>query len=422
MKRPPLNPHGLPTQTELLPLLLETIEEAGGELRPFEAMERLAGKLGIPPELRDLAVESGRGRWSGRLRYVWRNRVAWVRLNAVRRDYIDPSTPKMWRITKKARHDLANIRPGIVLKIYETASGTALWATAEAAAGVIADGSINLIFLSPAYALTRPKRYGNPRSTAEYIQWLVNLGREWRRMLVENGSLVMNVGAAWVPGQPCQSEYQERLLLAFLDELQFSLAQRLTYYNPAKLPTSPWVTQQRIRLNVADEAVYWLGKSPNPYANVRELLRPYSDTHTARLRAGKVSPQGKPSAPDSHSRGSSRFIDCGGAIPHSILTIANSNASDAYLQSCREFGIEPNGARMPPELASQIIKLTTREGDVVYDPMAGSNVVGFMAEKLGRRWLASDRSLTYMAGSAGRFHPGSVAFNESVFEAFEAPV
>jgi len=414
------NALGLPTQTELLLPLLSCLEEAGGELSPSEAIARLAERLNIPPAMRDAAVSSGRGRWLGRRRFPWKNRVAWTRMNAVERDYIDASARGRWKLTRKAREDLLNVRPGIVLKIYETPNGTALWATAEAAAGVIADNSINLIFSSPPYALHRPKQYGNLTGSS-YIQWLVNLGREWRRMLVSDGSLVLNFGHAWLPGQPCQSEYQERILIAFLDELKLHLAQRLTWFNPAKLPVTPWVTQHRIRLNTADESILWFGKSPTPFASTRELLRPYSAEHKRRMAIGKVSRQGSPSGQwaGKHSAGTNRFVDCGGSIPKSVLVASNSRANDEYLRGCRDLGLPINGARMPEEMADMIIKLTTREGDVVLDSFAGSNVVGKKAEQLGRRWIASDASLSYLAGSALRFPAGSVA-TEPYFEPFSA--
>ncbi len=419
-QNPVTNPQGLPGQKELLLPLLTVLDEAGGELAPNDAMARLAAKVGIPEHLRDAAVASGRGKWEGRKRFPWKNRVAWTRMNAVERNYIDPTRRGKWRLTKKARVDLLNVRPGIVLKIFESANGTALWATAEAAAGVIADSSINLIFSSPPYALNRPKQYGNMVGS-EYVNWIVNLGREWKRTLVDDGSLVLNFGHAWVPGQPCQSEYQERILLAFLDELKLSLCQRITWFNPCKLGVTPWVTQQRIRLTTADESVLWFGKSPRPYASTRGLLRPYSEEHLKRMAAGKVSRQGAPSGrwAGKHSEGSNKFVDRGGSIPKSVLVAANSSSNDAYISGCKNVGLSIHGARMPEALADMIINLTTREGDVVWDPFMGSNMVGATAEKLGRRWIGNDISLTYAAGSALRIN-GGVALNEEIFAPFAA--
>jgi site-specific DNA-methyltransferase (cytosine-N4-specific) len=50
-----------------------------------------------------------------------------------------------------------------------------------------------------------------------------------------------------------------------------------------------------------------------------------------------------------------------------------------------------------------VILLTTEPGQIVYDPMAGSNTTGKVALDLGRRFIASEPSLTYLGASALRF-------------------
>lgn len=40
---------------------------------------------------------------------------------------------------------------------------------------------------------------------------------------------------------------------------------------------------------------------------------------------------------------------------------------------------------------------------MVYDIFAGSNTTGFVAEKLARRWLATELSEEYLRGSKFRF-------------------
>jgi DNA modification methylase len=49
------------------------------------------------------------------------------------------------------------------------------------------------------------------------------------------------------------------------------------------------------------------------------------------------------------------------------------------------------------------IALTTDEDLLVYDPMAGSGVVPLVAEQMGRRWLAGDRSREYIRSAQIRF-------------------
>ena len=49
------------------------------------------------------------------------------------------------------------------------------------------------------------------------------------------------------------------------------------------------------------------------------------------------------------------------------------------------------------------MKFLTDEGDVVVDPFAGSNTAGFVAEKLGRRWIAMELVEEYLEASKFRF-------------------
>jgi DNA modification methylase len=50
------------------------------------------------------------------------------------------------------------------------------------------------------------------------------------------------------------------------------------------------------------------------------------------------------------------------------------------------------------------IRFLTEPGDVVVDPFAGSNMVGFVAEQLKRRWISIEIFPDYVKGSRYRFN------------------
>src|SRR5439155_18472622 len=60
-------------------------------------------------------------------------------------------------------------------------------------------------------------------------------------------------------------------------------------------------------------------------------------------------------------------------------------------------------ARFPEKLPEFFIRFLTDPGDLVLDIFAGSNTTGAVAEREGRRWLAFDLELDYVAASAFRF-------------------
>ena len=138
--------------------------------------------------------------------------------------------------------------------------------------------SVNLILTSPPFALTRKKEYGNA-SADEYIEWFMPFAREFRRLLAKDGSLVVDLGGAYLPGYPVRTIYQFELLVRLCKELGFYLAQEFYHYNPARLPTpAEWVTVRRIRVKDSVNVVWWLSATAFPQADNRRVLVEYSDS------------------------------------------------------------------------------------------------------------------------------------------------
>ncbi|OUL31212.1 site-specific DNA-methyltransferase [Nostoc sp. T09] len=264
----------------------------------------------------------------------------------------------------------------------------------------IDDNTINLILTSPPFALTRKKEYGNETSE-KYIEWFLPFAYEFKRVLAENGSFILDLGGAYLPGNPVRSIYQYELLVRLCKEVGFFLAQEFYHYNPARLPTpAEWVTIRRIRVKDSVNIVWWLSKTPNPKADNRNVLKPYSSSMKQLLKNG-YQPKIRPSGHDI----SDKFQkDNQGAIPPNLLEIANTESNSSYFRRCKAAGIKPHPARFPKSFAEFFIKFLTDEGDVVLDPFAGSNTTGFVAETLQRQWLAFEINEDYVTGSRYRFN------------------
>src|SRR5262249_25443194 len=93
----------------------------------------------------------------------------------------------------------------------------------------------------------------------------------------------------------------------------------------------------------------------------------------------------------------------GGAIPPNLIEVAHTNSNDGYQRYCRKFGLVPHPARFPRQVPDFFVRFLTRRGGLILDPFAGSNMTGYVAEGLGRRWLAFEQKSEYVRGSAGRF-------------------
>lgn len=264
---------------------------------------------------------------------------------------------------------------------------------------LIPDNSINLILTSPPFALTRKKEYGN-ESAENYIEWFLPFALEFKRVMAENGSFVLDLGGAYLPGYPVRSIYQFELLVKLCKEVGFFLAQEFYHYNPARLPTpAEWVTIKRIRVKDSVNVVWWLSKTPHPKADNKQVLKPYSQSMKNLLKKGY---QAK-TRPSGHEISDKFQKDNQGAIPPNLLEIANTESNTAYFRRCKTAGIKPHPARFPQSFAEFFIKFLTDENDLVLDPFAGSNTTGFVAENLQRRWISFEINRDYLQGSFYRF-------------------
>jgi DNA modification methylase len=137
--------------------------------------------------------------------------------------------------------------------------------------------SVDLIMTSPPFGLVRKKDYGNVDSH-DYLEWFRPFGEAFKRVLKDSGSLVIDIGGAWISGQPTRSLYHYELLIMLCREIGFHLAQDFFWWSPSKLPTpAEWVNIRRIRVKDAINCVWWLSPTPWPKASNRRVLAPYSD-------------------------------------------------------------------------------------------------------------------------------------------------
>lgn len=272
------------------------------------------------------------------------------------------------------------------------------------------NSSINLILTSPPFALTRQKEYGNKQEQF-YIEWFLQFSKEFYRLLKSNGSLVIDLGGAYLPGHPVRSIYQYELLVRLCREQKYFLAQEFFHYNPSRLPApAEWVTVRRIRVKDSVNIVWWLSKSENPKSDNTKVLKPYSDSMKALLKNGYKA-QLRPSGHDISTKFSN---DNGGAIPPNLLELANTESNSYYMKRCKELGKKPHPARFPKDFANFFIKFTTDKGDLVLDPFAGSNTTGYVAEKLERKWIAIEINEAYIQSSQIRFEEESSLFNPNL--------
>lgn len=303
----------------------------------------------------------------------------------------------------------------MIRRFYSTGRGQIHWGDSRAwLHSVGKPNSVDLIMTSPPFGLVRKKDYGNEDADA-YCDWFRPFAEGFKRVLKDDGSLVIDIGGAWIPGQPTRSLYHFKLLLMLVEEYGFHLCQEHYWWNPAKLPTpAEWVNVRRVRVKDAVNCVWWLSKTPYPKANNRRVLAPYSKAMEGLLKNGytaKLRPSGHDIS-DKFSR------DNGGSVPPNLLAIANTESNGRYQDYCREHNIAIHPARFPSQLPEYFIRMLTDPGDLVMDPFGGSCVTGAVAEALDRDWVCCELSEEYLQGALARFKSGDdrIASKPKIYE------
>jgi len=291
------------------------------------------------------------------------------------------------------------------MQIYRTDLGLQVCADSLEILKALPPESVDLIITSPPFALLRQKSYGNEDQT-RYVSWLVEFGRVALAVLRSSGSFVIDLGGAYQRGKPVRSLYNFRVLLEFCDNLGYHLAEEFFWHNPAKLPSPiEWVNKRKLRAKDAVNTVWWFSRTENPKADVTRVLVPYSERMKTLLRdpAKFYTPKARPSG---HDIADAFARHNGGAIPSNLLQIPNTDSNSHYLRICQLLGRQSHPARFPEELPHFFVRFLTDPGDLVIDIFSGSNTTGFVAEKLGRRWLSIEIDREYAALSAVRFMEG----------------
>jgi len=286
--------------------------------------------------------------------------------------------------------------------VYKTELGAAFRGDSLELLAELPDESVQLVITSPPFALQRQKEYGN-ESQARYVDWLLQFAATVFRKLRSDGSFVIDIGGAYEKGVPARSLYPFRFAIRACDEVGFKLAEDFYWFNPSKLPSPiEWVNKRKIRAKDSVNTVWWFSKTEWPKSDVSKVLAEYSDRMKKLLEdpEGFYSPKKRPSG---HDISSGFSKDNGGSIPSNLLQIPNSESNGQYLRGCKALDLQGHPARFPAKLPEFFIRFLTDPGDLVVDIFAGSNTSGAVAEAEGRRWLAFDLELEYLAASAFRF-------------------
>jgi DNA modification methylase len=281
----------------------------------------------------------------------------------------------------------------------------------------LAPASVQCCVTSPPYWGLRDYgvdgQIGLESSPAEYVEQLVGVFREVRRVLRDDGVLWLNLGDSYIgagngeqgAGGQCADRAASRLgvreakrakstghglkskdLVGIPWRVAFALQADgwwlrcdVVWAKPSPMPES--VTDRPTR---AHEFVFLLAKSERYFYDAKAIAeRAVSEAPSgSKERKDRAEFGGVNS--DRHQKFSVPWADVGGTRnARSVWTIASQPYSGAHF------------ATMPPTLVERCIMAGSRIGDTVLDPFLGSGTTGMVAEALGRRWIGCELNPDY---------------------------
>ena len=319
-----------------------------------------------------------------------------------------PEKRGVWRYAFKNDKKLHESWDKLCVVGFSTSLGASVFGNAYAFFSNINE-QIHLCLTSPPFLLRNARNYGHGGGRGEqaYIDWLLRILEPIVKQLVPGGSVALNVTQdSFNPGRPSRSLYLERLTLALCDKLGLELMDRLNWVNRAK-PPSPthWACKQRVQLCSSYEPVLWFTNDAQKVrSNNMRVLQPHSEQHQ------KLQASGGENRTTFYGDGAYQLKNGAfgnkteGTIPKNTLMFGNA-CPDTRLchRIARELGFPLHGATSPTRLAAFLIEFLTRPGDLVVEPFAGLHNVPVAAERLGRRWYATDKIMEWLGISRSLF-------------------
>lgn len=253
--------------------------------------------------------------------------------------------------------------------------------------------SVNLIITSPPYADVRNYGIDDSKIKADnYIDWFLPKARQFKRVLANNGSFILNINDKVVSGE--QHLFVHELVIALVKEIGFKYVRDYIWYNPAA-PPNAYSRGTLGRTKKSHEYCFWFSISDTWTFNLDAIRKPYSKDMQKYLDGNGKGGRRSNKRPSTHSFNCERqWPDHGGSDPGSVIMLANTSSTDEFTKLCKVRGIR-HPARFPEKLAEFFVLSGSNIGDIVLDPFSGSGTTAISAHRNNRNWIGIDANSDY---------------------------
>lgn len=286
------------------------------------------------------------------------------------------------------------------------------------------DNTVNCVVTSPPYWGLRD--YGNKgqigleSTPQQYIEKMVEVFREVRRVLREDGTLWLNIGDSYKPAgkgstkagfneryfgkkfdsdkQSAQENHLDRSafkadvkdkeLVGIPWRLAFALSNDGWYLRQDIIWAKPNVMPESVRdrCTKSHEYLFLITKSPKYYYDHIAIKEPVSEVSLKRAKSGwKTNRPSAKTSPDGINveKMGERFVNPTGRNKRDVWFIPTASFKGAHF------------AVMPERLVEPCVLAGCPEGGVVLDPFFGSGTVGVVAKRNNRNYIGIELNPDY---------------------------
>ena len=253
--------------------------------------------------------------------------------------------------------------------------------------------SVQMCVTSPPYYGLRDYekdgQIGRESSPEAYIANLVKVFDEVYRVLMDDGTLWLNIGDTYA--KKAQGSVKRKDLIGIPWMLAFALRERGWYLRSDIIwrKTNAMPEGAKDRPSRCYEHIFLFAKSPRYYFDYHALEQPIAEETKARYQRNR-SERSKYFA-SSYGQGLEKHL---GQVTEERRQVCRGK--DVWDISTNAYRMGEHFAMFPERLIEPCILAGSREGDTVIDPFFGSGTTGAVAKRLQREYIGIDLNLCYL--------------------------
>tara|TARA_Y100001937_G_scaffold125367_1_gene192029 strand:- start:53 stop:958 length:906 start_codon:yes stop_codon:yes gene_type:complete len=254
------------------------------------------------------------------------------------------------------------------------------------------------------------EQLGLEETPDEYVDNMVKVFREVKRVLRNDGTLWLNLGDSYSGncsrasnnGRASFGKKREGVFKKIGKDLKTKDLVGIPWRVAFALQSDGWYLRQDIiwhkpnpmpesvqdRCTKSHEYIFLLSKSARYFYNAESIREPINLNNNGSIRSPKF---GKDRPKNPREMNEVIYDKIKGANKRSVWKINTKPYKDAHF------------AVFPEKLPELCIKAGSKKGDIVLDPFFGSGTTGWVAQRLGRKWIGCELNKDYIKIAKKRF-------------------